>query len=61
MILQFIFVFYPFIHREFVFVYGVSWWLSLVFFARSCPDLPIPFAEEAIFTPFYASATIVKY
>ena len=25
------------------------------FFARSCPDLPTPFVEEAIFTPFYAS------
>ena len=31
------------------------------FFACSCPDLPTPFVEEIIFTPFYASAPFVKY
>ena len=31
------------------------------FFARSRPDLPTSFVEEAIFTPFYASASFVKY
>ena len=31
------------------------------FFACSCPDLTTPFVEEAIFTPFYASAHFVKY
>ena len=31
------------------------------FFARSCPDPPKPFVEEAIFTPLYASAPFVKY
>ena len=51
-------IFKSFIHLEFIFVYGVSWWLSL-FFARSCPDLPTPFDEEAIFTPFYASSPFV--
>ena len=30
-------------------------------FACSCPDLPTPFVEEAIFTPIYASAPFVKY
>ena len=31
------------------------------FFACSCPDLPTPFVEEAIFAPFYAPASFVKY
>ena len=31
------------------------------FLARSCPDLPTVFVEEAIFTPFYAPAPFVKY
>ena len=31
------------------------------FFARSCPDLPTPFVEEAIFAPFYAPTFFVKY
>ena len=31
------------------------------FFACSCPDLPTPFAEEAVFAPFYAPASFVKY
>ena len=35
--------------------------IGFIFFARSCPDLPTPFVEEAIFTPFYASAPFVKY
>ena len=29
--------------------------------ARSCPDLPTPFVEEAIFAPFYAAAPFVEY
>ena len=49
-----------FTHLEFIFVYGVSWWSSH-FFACSCPDLPTPFVEEAIFTPFYASSPFVEY
>ena len=35
--------------------------LEFHFFACIIPDLPIPFVEEAIFTPFYASAPFVKY
>ena len=31
------------------------------FFARSCPDVPTPFVEEAIFAPLYAPASFVKY
>ena len=31
------------------------------FFVCSCPDLPTPFVEEAIFTSFYASPPFVKY
>ena len=54
-------IFKSFIHLEFIFVYGVSWWLSFIFFACSCPDLPTPFVEEAIFAPFYAPASFVKY
>ena len=33
----------------------------LRYFAYSCPDLPRPFVEEAIFAPFYASSPFVKY
>ena len=31
------------------------------FFACSCPDVPTPLAEEAVFTSFYASASFVEY
>ena len=53
-------MFKSFIHLEFIFVYGVSWWLSFFFFffACSCPNVPTPFVEEAIFTPFYPSAPL---
>ena len=55
-------IFKSFIHLEFIFVYGVSWWssffLSFFFlFACSCPDLPTPFVEEAIFASLYAIAS----
>ena len=30
------------------------------FFVCSCPALPTPFVEEAIFTPFYASSPFVQ-
>ena len=30
-------------------------------FACSCPALPTPFVEEAIFAPFYAASLFVKY
>ena len=53
-------IFKSFIHLEFIFVYGVSLW-SIYFIAFSCPDLPTPFVEETIFTPFYASSSFVKY
>ena len=40
-------------------------WRKLViefhFFARSCPDLPTPFGEEAIFAPYYAPDSFLKY
>ena len=54
-------IFKSFIHLEFILVYGIDWWSSFIFFARACPDLPTPFVEEAIFTPFYASAPFVEY
>ena len=53
-------IFKSFIHLEFIFGYGVSWW-SFHFFACSCPDLPTPFIEETIFTPFYFPVFFVKY
>ena len=31
------------------------------FFAGSCPHLPTPSVEEAVFAPFYAPASFVKY
>ena len=54
-------VFQSFVHLEFIFVYGLSLVIEFHFFARSCPDLPTPFVEEAIFAPFYAPASFVKY
>ena len=40
-------------------------WYNLVvkfhFFACACPDLPTPFIEEAIFTPFYVATPFTKY
>ena len=47
MVLQLIFKY--FIHLEFIFVYGISWWSSFIFFHLALP------------TPFYASAPFVKY
>ena len=38
-----------------------SVFLQFHFFARSCPDLPTPFIEEAIFTTFYAPAPFIEY
>ena len=54
-------IFKSFIHLEFILFYGVSWWSNFIFFACNCPDLPIPFVEEALFTPFYPPASFVKY
>ena len=58
MVLQLIFK--SFIHLESIFV-----WHKLVikfhFFARSCPDLPTPSVEEAVFAPFFAPASFPKY
>ena len=54
-------IFKSFIHLEFMFVYGVSWCSSFIFFACSCPALPTPFLEEAIFPPFYGAAPFVEY
>ena len=45
---------------EFILVYGVIWWSSFIFL-HICPDVPTPFVEEAVFTPFYFSASFVKY
>ena len=53
-------IFNSFIHLEFICVSDVSWWLSFFLFACSCPGLPTPFVEEAIFTPFYASFPFIK-
>ena len=49
-----------FILSLFLCIVQVSCWISF-FFACSCPDLPTSFVEEAVFTPFYAPATFVKY
>ena len=59
-------IFKSFIHLEFILMYGVSWWSSFfsflfLSFTCSCPDLPAPFIEEAIFTPFCAPAPFVEY
>ena len=54
-------IFKSFIHLEYSFVYDVSWCSSFIFFACSCPALATPFAEEAIFAPFYVSCPFVKY
>ena len=54
-------IFKSFIHLKFIFVYGVSWCSSFIFFACSCPAFPTPSVEEAIFAPFYAPASFVKF
>ena len=54
-------IFKSFIHLEFIFVYGVKLVIEFHFFACSCPDLPTPSVEEAIFAPFYAPSSFVKY
>ena len=57
-------IFKFFIHLEFIFVYGVSWWSSFLFFfffACSYPALPTPFVEEAIFTSFYAPSLFASF
>ena len=38
--------FKSFIHLEFIFVYGVSWCSSFIFFACSCLTLPTPLFQE---------------
>ena len=53
-------IFKSFTHLEFVFVYG-KLVIEFHFFACSCPDLPTLSDEEAVFAPFYASASFVKY
>ena len=55
------FIFKSFFHLKFIFVYGLNWWSNLIFIACGCPDLPTSFVEEAIFTPFYASASFAVY
>ena len=54
-------IFKSFSHLEFILVYGISWWSSFIFFVCACPGLPIPFIEEAIFSPFYVPAHFFKY
>ena len=58
MVLQLILKFYP------PSIYFCVWRKLVIefhFFARSCPDLPTPSVEEAVFAPFYAPASFVKY
>ena len=53
-----IWVFYP------PSIYFCVWYKLVVkfqVFACSYPDLPASFVEEAVFTPFYASASFVEY
>ena len=62
-------IFKSFIHLEFIFcvwrklviVFLSPFSFSFFFFSRTCPDLPTPFVEEAIFAPFYTPASFVKY
>ena len=55
------FMFKSFIHFEFILIYVVSWWSSLIFFACIILVLSTPFIEEAVFTPWYAHGSFVKY
>ena len=49
------------IHFGFVFVYGVRKYSNFIFFFTcSCPVFPVPFIEEALFSPLYILASFVK-
>ena len=54
-------IFKSFIHLEFFLCVWRKLVIKFHFFACSCPDLPPPFVEEAIFTAFYGAATFVEY
>ena len=54
-------IFKSFIHLEFFLCVWRKLVIKFHFFACSCPDLPTPFVEEAVFAPFYAPASFVKY
>ena len=54
-------IFKSFIHLEFLFVYGVSWWSSFIFCACSCPGLPTSFVEDTTFTALHAPAPFNEY
>ena len=54
-------IFKSFIHLKFIFCVWYKLVIKFHFFARSCPDLPTPSVEEAVFAPFYAPASFVKY
>ena len=45
--------FKSFIYFEFLLMYGVTWWSSLIFFACTCPVFPTPFIKETVFSPLY--------
>ena len=59
MVLQVIFK--SFIHLEFIVVYGISWWWSLIFFNIAVQIYLNNLFEEATWTPFYASAPFNEY
>ena len=50
-----------FIHLQFIFCVWCTLVIEFHFFACSCPDLPTPLVKEAMFAPFYAPASFVKY
>ena len=54
-------IFKSFVHLELIFCVWCKLVIEFHFFSCSCPDTPIPFVEEAIFAPFYAPVSFVKY
>ena len=54
-------IFKSFIHLEFIFVCGISWWLSFIFWNVAVHISQHHLLKRPFFTPFYAFAPFVKY
>ena len=53
-------IFKSFIHLKFIFVYGVSWWSSLIFL-HVAVQISQHLLSKRLYSPFYAPASFVEY